>query len=89
MIGQHDASGADADSAGGRCDMLDHQRCGGARNAAHIVMLRHPETAVAPALGMLRQVAGIVERLSRCTALYDGRQVEYGEDSHADPFQNN
>ena len=60
MVGEHDAARADADRFCARCDMTDHNRRRGAGDARHVVMLRHPDAAIAPGFGMNRNIAGVV-----------------------------
>ena len=62
MVGEHDAARADTDGFRSRGDMADHDRRCSARDAGHVVMLRHPDAAIAPSLGMNRNIAGVVER---------------------------
>ena len=76
MIGQHDAAGADADGLGAARDMADHHAGGGAGDAGHVVMLRHPIAAIAPGFRMARQIQAVLQRQRRVAALDDGRKIE-------------
>ena len=50
--------------------------------AGHVVMLGEPVAVIAPALGVLRQVEGVAERLGGATALDDGSEIEDGKRWH-------
>ena len=50
-------------------DVRDHDRRRRAGDAGHVVVLGQPEAAVAPALGVLREVERVGERLRRVAAL--------------------
>ena len=76
MVGEHDAAGADADGFRSRCDMTDHDRRCGARDARHVVMLRHPDAAIATSFGMNRNIAGVVERAARIGFFGDANEIE-------------
>ena len=82
MVGQHDAAGADPDRACPGRDMGDHDRRRGAGNSRHVVMLGDPDAAIAPALGMSGQIAGIVERAARVRFLGHADEVEDGQRRH-------
>ena len=82
MIRQHDAARADADRRGAAGDVRDHDRRRRARDAGHVVMLGEPEAAIAPALGVLREVERVPERLRGGAAFDDRREVEDGERNH-------
>src|SRR5699024_3131643 len=60
----------------------DQHRRGRTGNARHAVVLGHPETFEAPALGVLRQVDAAGERRSRRAFLGDGGEIEDGEGNH-------
>lgn len=62
VVGQHNAAGADADGLRTRRNMRDHNRRRSTGNGRRIVMLRNPDTPVAPSLGMGGKVASIVQR---------------------------
>ena len=53
-------------------------RCRRAGDARHVVMLRHPDAAVAPFLGVSREIASIVERAARIGVLRDAHKFENG-----------
>ena len=82
MVGQHDAAGADPDGLCPRGDMAKHDRRRGAGDARHVVMLRHPDAAIAPVLGMDREIAGIVERAARIGIFGDADKIEDGKCRH-------
>ena len=76
VVRQHDAAGADADRARAAGDVPDHHRGRRAGDAGHVVVLGEPEAPVAPALGVLREVERVAERLGRRPALDDRREIE-------------
>ncbi len=76
MIGQHDAASANTNRLGAAGNVANDDRRGGACDTAHVVVLGKPEALVAPRLGVLRQVKGVVQGLRRCAALRNGRQIE-------------
>jgi len=82
VVRQHDPTGAGADGRGARRDVTDHHGGRGARDARHAVVLGEPVATVAPALGVLRQIERVAERLRGRAALGDGRQVEDRERDH-------
>jgi hypothetical protein len=76
MVGEHDAARADTDGLCSRCDVTNHNRRRGAGDARHVVMLRHPNAAIAPSLGMDRNITGVVERAARIGAFGDADEIE-------------
>ena len=62
MVRQHDAARPDPDGRGARGEVGEHDRRRGARDPRHVVMLRHPDAAIAPRFRMGGEVAGVVER---------------------------
>jgi hypothetical protein len=58
--------------------MSKHNRCRGACDAGHIVMLRHPDAPIAQFLSMSRKVARIVERTASIGLLRDANKFENG-----------
>ena len=78
MIGQHNAAGADPDGLRPRGDMGEHNRRRGAADARHIVMLRHPDAAIAPPFRVGREIARVVERASGVRVLGDADKFEDG-----------
>ena len=77
MVGEHDAARADTDGFRSRGDMADHDRRRSARDAGHVVMLRHPDAAIAPGLGMNRNIAGVVvERAASIGFFGDADEIE-------------
>ena len=67
---------------GARGDVGDHDRGRGAGDAGHVVMLGHPEAAIAPALGVGCEIAGVVERAARIGRLGDADEIENGQGRH-------
>ena len=63
-------------------DVGDHDRRRGAGDAGHVVMLGHPEAAIAPALGVGREVAGVVERAARIGRFGDADEIENRQGCH-------
>ena len=57
----------------------------------HVVMLRHPDAAIAPGLGMNRDIAGVVERAARIGVFGDADEIEDGQCRHGNsrtkPFE--
>ena len=82
MVGQHDAAGADADGLRAGGDMRDDDRGRGAGDARHVVMLGHPDAAIAPVLGMGGEIAGVVERAARIGLFGDADEIEDRQCSH-------
>ena len=82
MVGQHDAAGADPDGLGAGGDMANHDRGRGTGDARHVVMLGHPDAPIAPALGMSRKIAGIVECAARIGVFGDADEIEDGKWRH-------
>ncbi len=82
MVGQHDAACADPYGLCSCCDMAKHDRRRRAGDAGHIVMLRHPDAAIAPSLGMSREIARIVERAARIGIFGDADKIEDGKCRH-------
>ncbi len=82
MVRQHDAAGADPDGAGSRRDMPDHDRRRGAGDPRHVVVLRHPDPAIAQRLGMAGDIARIVQRAARVGVLGDADEIKDGEGGH-------
>ena len=78
MVGKHDAAGADADGFRSCRDMADHDRCCSARNPRHVVVLRYPDSAIAPRFGMDRDISGIVECTARVGVLRYPDEIEDG-----------
>ena len=85
MVWKHDTTGADANAFCSCCDMTNHNRGCGARDARHVVMLRHPNAAVAPGLGVNCDITRVVERAPRVGILGDADQIEDGQCCHNVP----
>ena len=77
MIGQHNAPRTDPYGLRATGNMADDHRRSGAGDTAHVVMFGYPVAVVSGLFAVLGQVSGIVERLSRVSALAYGRQVKY------------
>ena len=78
MVGQHDASAADADDFGRGRDMSDKHRGGRAGKALDGVMLSKPEAGVAKAFNVAGQVHGARNRAARGFAGAHADEVEDG-----------
>ena len=93
MVGEHDAARADPDCFCSGCDMTNHNRRCSARNAWHVVMLRHPNAAIAPSLGMDRNITGIVECGARVDIFGNADEIEDRQSRHrnsrTNPFSQN
>ena len=76
VVGQHDATCADANGARARGNVRDHQRGGRSRYRRGVVMLRHPEAAIAESLGVLRDCPGLIEGRTTVGALLDPTEFE-------------
>ena len=76
MVGQHDAARPDPDGRrpGGEVGEDDRRR--GAGDARHVVMLRHPDAAIAPSLGVGGKIASVVQRAARVRPLGDADKLE-------------
>ncbi len=83
VVGQHHATGAEADGRGPFADVGQRHGGGGAGDAGHVVVLGQPVAPVAQPLGSPRQGAAGAQRLSRAATLDDGRKVEDGKGNHA------
>ncbi len=57
VVRQHDPARTDADFTRSLRDVADRHRSGGAGDPNHVVMLGEPIAMVAPALGMLGEIA--------------------------------
>ena len=88
MVGKHDAARADADGFRSGCDMTDHDRRRGAGDARHVVMLRHPDAAIAPGFGMNRNIAGVVQGAARIGVFGNADKIEDGQCRHGTPERN-
>ena len=73
MVGQHHPASPHADGGGSARDVADDHCRGGAGDAAHVVVLRHPIAHIAPTLGVPGKVEGVGQRQGRIAALDDGR----------------
>ena len=73
MVGQHHAASPHADGGGSPRNVADDHRRGGAGDAAHVVVLRHPIAHVTPTFGVPGEVEGVGQRLGRIAALDDRR----------------
>ena len=82
VVGQHDAAGADPDRRRAAGHMGDDDRRRRAGDAGHVVMLGQPVAVIAPALGVLREVERVAERLRGGAARAIGREIEDGEGRH-------
>ena len=76
MVGKHDAAPADANGSCSCCDMANHNGRRGARNARHVVVFGHPNPAIAPGLGVDRDIPGVVERAPRIGVFGDADEIE-------------
>ena len=84
MVRQHDAAGTHADRGRRTSDVPDQHRRRGAGDARHVVVFGQPVAGIPPALGMLRQIAHVHERLGGIAALADRREVEERVRDHGD-----
>jgi hypothetical protein len=62
--------------------VTDHDGRGRAGDAGHVVVLGEPEAAIAPALGVLREVERVRQRQRRVAAFDDGGEIEYRKNRH-------
>src|SRR5512137_568329 len=79
MIRQHDSAGANANGTGAAGDIADDHRRGGTGDADHVVVLRQPEAAIAPALSVLCEIKRMVQRVRRRGSLGNECEIENGE----------
>jgi hypothetical protein len=84
MVWQHDPAGADADRFRSACHMADDDRCGGAGDAGHVVMLCQPKTLVAPDFSVLRDVERVAQSDSGCRSMGNGREIKNRKRNHND-----
>src|SRR3546814_7395594 len=82
MVRQHDAARADAKGAGAAGDVSDDDGGRRAGDTRHVVVLGHPEAAVAPAFGMGGEVARVVERRARIAAFGDAGKLQDRQRGH-------
>ena len=82
VVGQHDATRADADGRGAGGDMADDDGGRGTRDARHVVMFGEPVAVVAEPLGVAGEVERVLQRLADGAAFRYGREIEDGKDSH-------
>ena len=83
MVREHDASRPDPNGRRPGGEMSQHDRCRGAGDARHVVMLRHPDAPIAPFLGVGGEVASVVERAAGVGFLGDANKLENGQGRHA------
>src|SRR5690606_9047235 len=65
--------------AGAGGNVADEHGGGAAGHSGDVVVFGEPETLVSPALDVLGQVHGVLERLRGSAALHDGGKVQYGK----------
>ena len=82
VVRQHDAAGADPDMAGAGRDMGQCHRGRGAGDPGQVVVLRHPEAAIAEGFDVPRQVERVAQRLAGIAAFNDRGEVENRERDH-------
>jgi hypothetical protein len=58
--------------------MSKDDRCRGAGDALHVMMLGHPDALIAPFLGVSGEVASVVERAPGVGVLRDANEFENG-----------
>src|SRR5690606_13643878 len=73
---------ADANRLRAGRDVRDDDGGRRARDARNVVVLGDPDAPIAPALGVPREVARVVERAARVGLLRDARELEYRERNH-------
>src|SRR5258708_11833370 len=83
MVGQHDATGADANRGGTAGNMANQHGGRRARDSWHPVMLGQPKTPIAPTLGVARQVERVLKGVGRIASLCDAREIQDGKTCHA------
>ena len=76
VVRQHDAACTDPNGAGASRHMANQNRCGGAGNARHAVVLRQPVALITPGFGVLGQVKRVAKRLRGIAALRNRGVVE-------------
>src|SRR5580704_15635357 len=82
MVRKHDAACPDPNGRRPLGDVSKHDRCRGAGNASHVVMLGHPDAPVAQFLGVSGEVASVVERAASVSLLRDANELEDGQGGH-------
>jgi hypothetical protein len=83
MVGQHDATGADANRGGAAGNMANQHGGRRARDPRHPVMLGQPKTPIAPTLGAARQVERVLKGVGRIASVCNGREIQDGKRGHA------
>ena len=78
VVGQHDAAGPNADRLRAGRDMGHDHGGGGTGDAGHVVMFGEPVAAVAPILGVAREVERVGKGGGDVAAFGDGGEVEDG-----------
>src|SRR5260221_5387133 len=86
MVWQHDPSRTDPDGFGSPGDVANDDRRGGAGDAGHVVVFRHPIAFVTPGFGLLGQFEGVVKGYFGGGTLRDGNQVKNREVGHGNSF---
>jgi hypothetical protein len=62
--------------------MTDHDRRRGTCDARHVVMLRHPDAAIAQSLGMYRNIPRVIQRAARIGFFGDADEIENRQCRH-------
>ncbi|MNO81095.1 hypothetical protein D3C76_723210 [compost metagenome] len=79
MVGQHDATGTDADGRSATGQVTEQHSGGRAGDAVHVVVLGDPEAVVAEFFHVLRQVQRVAQGLRRAAVGTHRDQVEGGK----------
>ena len=82
VVGEHDPASAHPDRRRAGSDVSDRNRGRSAGDAGHVVVLGEPKAAVAPTLGVAREVDGVGESARGVAPFDDGREIEDGERDH-------
>jgi hypothetical protein len=76
VIWQHDSARAHANSLGASGNISDDDGSSSAGNSYHVVVLRQPESAIAPAFGMLSEIEGMMKSIRRGGSLCDECEIK-------------
>ena len=79
VVGQHHAARSDLDAFGRRREVGDEDRGSGAGHARHVVVLRHPEAAIAQRFGGARQPGRVGQGVGARLPRAHDREVEHGQ----------
>ncbi|MNI05429.1 hypothetical protein D3C73_583800 [compost metagenome] len=89
MVGQHDATGTDANFLRSGADMGDNDRGRSAGYTGHAMVFGKPDTLVSLLFGLDCHLAGLIKRIAHRVAFADRRKVKYRERNHRSTLERN